>query len=415
MTHGFFDGGPSDITLYTSKAAYFAENDWYYIHSLSLDDSKSVPLAQAVIAALAPLKDAGISIYICWDNAFYSTLINGVPAASATVSDYEHDFGAVMDLFEAEGSYIVGYTTETDHLAAIQWLDEQKASTRKIHFHWYPMVTAATMPTPRTDFIPYLDEVVFELYVISDMDTTTTQGAAEVLTYFKDHTSIPYGIITNVWDDPYTLLHPEAFEHAWWNDGDPTQYTVWSLMNQAQLPLEEQRKRMAVYLNELKDELGPLPLVETMHPYHWFSEIQTDVRQTCDYLKSLNLDGIGTRKVDSSSSTGTTLYYRGASRCKYSATAPHFPVDTFVNTGRELLFLKSTGPGCRLHDITVTGFDRGGRTTEKAYNELLLTADYGRPIGPFPINKFGALPQIIYDSTDLDVTVLKVTPYSQQA
>lgn len=86
-------------------------------------------------------------------------------------------------------------------------------------------------------------------------------------------------------------------------------------------------------------------------------------------------------------------YYVGAGSCNSTAT------NTFVNTGNEILMVKSNGTTATAHTISVGDV------------EYTLTISPTRPVflGTFPLEQFGASPTITYDNYDVMVTVIKET------
>jgi len=97
-------------------------------------------------------------------------------------------------------------------------------------------------------------------------------------------------------------------------------------------------------------------------------------------------------------------YSRPAQPCSY-APIPNTLVDSFVNTGNELILLKEYNPteAYRVHDITVTSTDT---LTHEDYT-FAVTSERGTFIGPYPFDTYGALPTIEYDNINLYVSILR--------
>ena len=119
---------------------------------------------------------------------------------------------------------------------------------------------------------------------------------------------------------------------------------------------------------------------------------------------SLNLTypqtGTPIKPVQQLNQKGHIPAYGGAAICTYPPTL----VDTFTNTGNEIIMLKSYS-GTTTHTITVTGTTLSGFTTTKKYT-LTLSPNQGTPIGPFPSDQFGPTPKIYYDNTNLYVAII---------
>ena len=122
-----------------------------------------------------------------------------------------------------------------------------------------------------------------------------------------------------------------------------------------------------------------------------------------EWLMGMNLLNVGAtqspKAITPLTQSGVIPAYVGASRCVY----PH-PVDTFTNTGNEIIMLKSWS-GTTTHTITVSGTTPNGLTTTQSYTRT-LSPNQGTPLGPFPVDQFGSNPTITYDNNNLYVAIL---------
>ena len=134
-----------------------------------------------------------------------------------------------------------------------------------------------------------------------------------------------------------------------------------------------------------------------------------DCNETLDaaltYHDALNLirpfTGTPIKPVQQLEQKGHIPAYGGASVCTYPPTL----VDTFTNTGNEIIMLKSAGSSCSIHNITVSGTLPNGVTTTENYT-IALSPNGGTPLGPFPVDPFGSNPTITYDNNNLYVAIL---------
>ena len=133
-----------------------------------------------------------------------------------------------------------------------------------------------------------------------------------------------------------------------------------------------------------------------------------DCNETLDaaltYHDALNLirpfTGTPIKPVQQLEQKGHIPAYGGASVCTYPPTL----VDTFTNTGNEIIMLKSWS-GTSTHTITVSGTLPNGLTKTQNYT-LTLSPLQGTPLGPFPVDQFGFNPTITYDNNNLYVAIL---------
>lgn len=158
------------------------------------------------------------------------------------------------------------------------------------------------------------------------------------------------------------------------------------------------RKRCIKAIRELKDIINPIDIIVVL--------CANDVIEQCQFLESLNMGSPGTYVNQDMDEKGITPEYMGASICIRGT----LPVDTFVNTGNELIIIKAIDVAST-HDITVTS--SLDPLTNSPYT-ITLSPERGTIIGPYPLDDYGALPTISYDNTNLYVSILKVEPYSDQ-
>ena len=122
-----------------------------------------------------------------------------------------------------------------------------------------------------------------------------------------------------------------------------------------------------------------------------------------DYLNlTYHPTGVINKPVQQMEQKGHVPAYGGAAICTYPATSPL--VDTFTNTGNEIIMLKNYS-GTTTHTITVSGTTPNGLTTTQSYTRT-LSPNQGTPLGPFPVDQFGSNPTITYDNNNLYVAIL---------
>lgn len=332
-----------------------------------------------------------------------------------TISDYEAAFGELLDALEVD-SRIVGYFTEVPDYVGVQWL---RGKTDKIMMYDYYGAGVETAGYHFSEIIEMHDEVVFETFEICGNLTNCINSIATIY-------AIKPTIKMGEWCQTLPL----------W-PGDIALYwaPLMSPMTPPPPPYDGFQRGTGIYLTE--HDGSPVPNQQDSAPYwigllqaqmleHFGHKFDISIMQNFDCMqtfdKSLTFHdtlsipysptGAIPKPVQQTNQNGHILAYSGAAICTYPATSPL--VDTFDNTGNELLLIKNASNECTadtlIHDITVSGLD----ALEQDYR---ISVPFGRcvPIGPFPTALFGALPTITYDNSNLYISILKDVPYSEQS
>ena len=135
------------------------------------------------------------------------------------------------------------------------------------------------------------------------------------------------------------------------------------------------------------------------------STVNESLTQAIEWHDSLHLTysppGAIPKPVQQMEQTGHIPAYGGAAICTYPATSPL--VDTFTNTGNEIIMLKNAGSSCNVHAITVTG------TSATQNYTIAIPPDRATFLGPYSTDEFGTLPTITYDNTNLYISIVGET------
>lgn len=381
MTNRFFTANTAWLSS-DEIVQYMVYNNWEFINTIPLLYLTDVPSAEALVASWDVFFDAGVPIWLGIEvpmNPPSPYEINGVRDYDAVAADYEEEFGACMDVYDA--SEIVGYLSELAHDESVVWLNSRKVSSGKLFSqHWYWDIT---QPENNWDWmnvqihndpdwrIQHVDEIIIEVYSMYDAEV-----AARSAKYIhENYPDMPLGVITSI---------AGPLNGTWW----------WG-----SLDILTQKLNCASALAKIKINAGyKLDIIEDMPIYNSGETVQ----EQGDFISGLYATELGTKHVSLSNQNGITPPYSGAA--PYCSRDPQ--PDTFVNAGNELILLKNYGVDCAAHEITITSTDT---LTHKDYT-LTCLPERGTFIGPYPLEDYGALPTIEYDNTNLYVSVLKVEP-----
>ena len=172
--------------------------------------------------------------------------------------------------------------------------------------------------------------------------------------------------------------------------------------------LSEQYRATEAWGNYVKSLAGPVDVAMPMAdagccscpPMYPVAGLETVIERLTRW-DSYNFTEPGTKGSQGMSQQGITPYYGTASYCTHDPPL----VDTFVNTGNEVIMLKNAGSGSTTHTITVSGTTPNGLTKTQNYT-LTLSPNQGTPIGPYPVDLFGFNPTITYDTTNVYVSIV---------
>ena len=284
-------------------------------------------------------------------------------------TEYEIRFGTCMDMLEA--SHCVGYNWERAFDNGVSWLRERTSKLLMQYWHLVDITSGNPNYLGQTNGLAWrfthTDSAMVEVYGTITAELSDAVGVVEYLA--ANQPTKPWGITTFYGDG------------SWWGTTD---------VQQQQQQIRDGLWKLRRYINkapQVVESLGSSPASERVK-----------------FFESLDLtenDGV-TKPVQQLSQAGFIPYYLGAAICTYPATSPL--VDTFTNTGNEIIMLKSYS-GSTTHTITVSGTLPNGLTTTQSYTRT-LSSTQGTPIGPFPVDQFGYSPTITYDNTNLYVAII---------
>ena len=315
------------------------------------------------------------------------------PGVNVLQSVWESEFGAGIRRMEQEGSYFKGYQWEG---GPHQWINMIRAHSSREICQWvWPGLWGSIRVTDNGAWDDNTEQT------FSQLDGNVNQYAWEVFwpgdvsntvapaSYINTHSTHPNMIQS-------ALGGNNASPLGWWATAqDPvgSQYVT--------TPVQVARLTEAV--KRLKYQCGFPFAGISMQQSSYQSTISSPTVQYVDaVVNSLHLDNINiTNPTWPLSQSGVTPTYGGASVCTHNTTKPP---DTFANTGNEIIMLKSWS-GTTSHTITVSGTLPNGLTKTENYTRT-LSPNQGTPIGPFPVDQFGSLATITYDTTNLYVSIV---------
>ena len=364
--------------------------------SLSNCNDYEIPINLWSLPWVAPGFDPNISYTTGYDltESYYANLHNDV----------------LLDMIDrwakpggSEGEVLTGFWYETGYESAASWLyDTVKAAdpNLKIRLGIYDDMWTLRNRAPgnygafidTTQRFNKVDQVDIEVW---QMFTLNVQ--ANCIQWMNaNYPNMPLGIDSMPFFPPVI----NATERIWtYNHNDLTET----------LPsIAESERRYATWLTYLKrltgrgsfdvlqmevsayNDAGPLDNTTNPTVSDYFIE-------QAKYCASLCLINTETKLTQDMSESGITPYYSGASCCVRPLNTP----DTFANTGNEMIMLKNAGSTSASHNITVTG-----SSATKNYT-VTISPTIPTFLGPYPLPTFGSLPTIIYDNTNLYVSIVK--------
>ena len=314
-----------------------------------------------------------------------------VPAGSKnptwTVNDYDAAYGEAFDALETD-SRVVGYFIETPTYIGSQWL---RGITSKIMQYDYTCCTEGW--AHYADIIRLYDEVADEAF---DPTWATTDFPATIPTLYSIKPTLKIG----VWDQTLNQW-PNDWASYW--TAEP-----WTL-TPPPLPYATQQSRAITAFNAINAAMTTtfghkLDFNVIQYSGTNISTVNESLTQAIEWHDAQHLTYTGTpiKPVQQMNQTGHIPAYGGAAICTYPATNPL--VDTFANTGNEIIMLKSWS-GSSSHTVTVSGTLPNGLTKTQSYTRT-LSPNQGTPLGPFPVDQFGSNPTITYDNTNLYVSIV---------
>ena len=418
----FSPGYDSYVIENPTVMKWMAENNIEYNHSLFPNEMTDPTAIAARMAKLQTVLDYGIPVWIdfetCFENAYgnftespntqaftdttETTTSYGYPIGTPLPS-WETMFGAAVDEYNTLD--IEGFNAEGGFDNGLIWITTKEHAVGK-KFLWYcvggselagysnPTPPAINTPWPLTGpynwytshdlgwWVSHIDELVWECYCVNVLGYTNP-----AVTWVNENCSIPQGVVTAFGVPPDTT--------TWWSEylyGNGNAYPY-----NPTLPLVQQRIQAARSLNAIKEVIGHFDVVEILASDPTVAN--NTIQEQGEFIMNLNLAALGTQPVSAMQQTGFTPNYNGASTCDHINSCPP---DTFVNTGNEIIMLKSTSSSS--HTITVTG--------TSATENYTITISPTTPtfLGPYPIAEFGALPTITYDNSNLYVSIVKDIP-----
>ena len=413
-------------SITTDVIEYCAENDWGLSWTVnaetlgsyaSLAAMKSDPTTHITpnyietdtIPLINQCEDYGVKTQLEIEECVFYYPFGGYPIPTTdprqretTAEEYEEYYGANMDLLEATALDGYGYEWGFDNAA--EWL-RNKTPNKHLTYYWISDATGVDPayetyyhlfdPPHDVDWrLNLVDSVVEECYY-----TPRAEWMVNIFNYLKEfYPDKQYGVCTtiNLDDDPPIIAdeYGHGNHSTFWQETD---YGYFYPNIIPPLTEAEGNQTARKYLLQAKEATGGAEFTEC----RLYLRNRTDAwRRLAGWYETLPIFDAGTKGHERMTQTGITPRYFGAAAyCKY----PILP-DTFVNTGNEIILLKDYDTAST-HDITVTSTDT---PTHVDYN-LALSPDRGTLIGPYPLDDYGALPTITYDSTNLYVSVLKVS------
>ena len=315
--------------------------------------------------------------------------------AGWTVADYAAEYGEYFDILESD-SRVDGYFCENVSYVGLQWL---RAATSKIFtLDFYGMET--DLITYFNQIIAMCDEFDFETFQI----VIPPQCVAVIPSLYAAKPTLKIG----GWHQTLPLW-PYDISLYWGPDTHTPPPVPYDGVQQASglyLAESDTQQHLAQYWYRLINA----QMVTTFGHKLDFSIAQWwDCMGTFDEMLNfndyLNLTyhptGVINKPVQQMEQKGHVPAYGGAAICTYPATSPL--VDTFTNTGNEIIMLKSAGRSCNVHALTVTG------TSATQNYTVAIPPDRATFLGPYSIDEFGTLPTITYDNTNLYISIVGET------
>jgi hypothetical protein len=345
-------------------------------------------------------EEHGIGVLFSSQTDIFGENYGGSDHVGWTVGQFEAAYGEAYDIIDAD-SRIVGYFGETPRYTGWQWLRGLTSKIMTLDYY----ATGAACGSPDltahiSDMAATADEVVFEVF---DVRMAAAAVAVIPTLYAANH-----NLKVGVWDQTLRLWSFD-YELYWGsNTGWSTPYTGPPVPYDVLIPGQTSHYTGVQFANTSKELcttwLGAIN-AEMQSIYGRkldFTVIQYyDCNETIDeaieWHESLNLLTHQTpafKRTQNMSQSGINPYYLGASDCTYPPLSPL--VDTFTNTGNEIILIKSIG-ACSVHTILVNNYPY----------TMAIPPDHGIPLGPFPVRSFGKLPTITYDNTNLYISIIE--------
>ena len=339
--------------------------------------------------ALSQAEEYGIQVLVSCQDEIGGDVPAGTRNPTWTVSDYEAAYGEAYDTLEAD-SRIDGYFGETPTYVGSQWL---AGRTSKLMVYDYTCCTENWVHF--ADIINLYDEVVDEAFIPS---WATSEFPSIIPTLHSIKPTLKIG----VWDQTLNLFSTDG--QSYWSED-------WTL-TPPPVPYATQQSLAITAFNAINAAMITTfghKLDFNVVQYAGVNELTVNetLVQAIEWHDAQHLTYTGTpvKPVQPLNQKGHIPTYGGAAICTYPATSPL--VDTFTNTGNEIIMLKSAGTSCRTHAVTVTGASATENYT------LAIQPDRATFLGPFPVATFGTLPNISYDNTNLYISIIEDAPYGE--
>ena len=334
--------------------------------------------------ALSQAEEYGIQVLVSCQDEIGGDVPAGTRNPTWTVSDYEAAYGEAYDTLEAD-SRIDGYFGETPTYVGSQWL---AGRTSKLMVYDYTCCTENWVHF--ADIINLYDEVVDEAFIPS---WATSEFPSIIPTLHSIKPTLKIG----VWDQTLNLFSTDG--QSYWSED-------WTL-TPPPVPYATQQSLAITAFNAINAAMITTfghKLDFNVVQYAGVNELTVNetLVQAIEWHDAQHLTYTGTpvKPVQQLEQTGHIPAYGGASICTYPPTL----VDSFTNTGNEIIMLKSWS-GSSSHTVTVSGTLPNGLTKTQSYTRT-LSPNQGTPLGPFPVDQFGSNPTITYDTTNLYVSVV---------
>jgi len=301
-----------------------------------------------------------------------------------TLEGYESLYGTCFDYWEELGSHFKGYNYECTFDVFSEWFRDRTTKPICYNMIGNPLLPCSLFPYNDDDLdtrLSQVDQVEYSFFHQDDLATQTPW-----ITYVQDtYPDIPLGCNFAYIVEPATAWGP-------------------TLGLTDIISVADQKSRLRTAMLGANAVIGNFDFTNPYFRWRPSPDIGYDtIEDQVKFYSELALDSPGNKNVwDITSQNGLEPYYSGASSCGH--TTP-ISLDSFTNTGNELILIKDVG-AASTHDITVTSTDT---LTHEDYT-LTCLPERGTFIGPYPLDDYGALPTIIYDNTNLYVSVLKVEP-----
>ena len=351
-------------------------------------NSDTTEYVAALEPALSQAEEYGLQVLISCGGEIGGDVPGGSKNPTWTVSTYEAAYGAIYDVLEAD-SRIDGYFSETPTYVGSQWL---AGRTSKLTQYLY---VCCTQNWPHfADILNLYDEVVYEAF-------TPIATPPEFPSLLPSIHSIKPTLKIGIMDQ--TEEQDPTDSYTYWSD-----YSDWFPLHPPPVPYATQQSCAITAFNATNAAMistfgHKLDFNVVQYAGVSVNTVTSTLSQVIAWHEAQHITYTGTpiKPVQQMNQKGHIPAYGGAAICTYPATSPL--VDTFTNTGNEIIMLKNAGSSCNVHAITVTG------TSATQNYTIAIPPDRATFLGPYSTDEFGTLPTITYDNTNLYISIVGET------